>query len=170
VRKPAILSVLLFFFSLLISVHAHALVQGHVTDSNQNPIVGARVTFTEESSPYTSYSAYTNKDGFYQIDFSVSVSEDVLVSFELGQNYPNPFNPSTTIPFSLDTSSHISLTVYNIMGQKVATVLANHMSAGNHSVNWNGMDDQGNHVSSGIYFYRLKAGNSVSTGKMMLVR
>jgi len=78
-------------------------------------------------------------------------------SFALQQNYPNPFNPSTAIKFSVPENSKITLTVYNLLGQ-IIKVLANEVvNPGNYSFIWNGTDNSGLNVSSGIYFYELKA-------------
>jgi len=78
-------------------------------------------------------------------------------SFSLKQNYPNPFNPTTNIEFSLPVSSDVKLNVFNILGQEVSTLLNQEMSAGNHTVVWNALDNSGRKLSSGIYFYMLKA-------------
>lgn len=90
--------------------------------------------------------------------------------FELAQNYPNPFNPSTTIDFSLPQTGHVTLEVINVMGQKVRTLIDDVRSSGSHSVVWNGDDDAGSPVATGMYFYRLTAGENISTKKMSLVK
>lgn len=91
---------------------------------------------------------------------SVESSEDLIPSeFTLSQNYPNPFNPSTKINFTLPQTSDIKLTVYNLLGQTVKVLIDNQMNAGSHSVLWNADDNFGNKVSSGVYFYELKAGS-----------
>ncbi|MEW5925587.1 MAG: T9SS type A sorting domain-containing protein, partial [Candidatus Zixiibacteriota bacterium] len=86
-------------------------------------------------------------------------------AFSLGQNRPNPFNPITEINFSLPVSCQVSLDVYNIAGQKVASVADGQFEAGHHSVIWDASSQ-----ASGIYFYRLKAGEFVETRKMMLLK
>jgi hypothetical protein len=86
-------------------------------------------------------------------------------SFELSQNYPNPFNPSTKIDFKLSKASDVKMTVYNVLGQQVATLLNEHMSAGSQSVVFDASK-----LSSGVYFYRLDAGNFSSIKKMMLLK
>lgn len=83
----------------------------------------------------------------------------------LHQNYPNPFNPMTVISYSLPEAAHVSLDVYNILGQKVATLVNARQEAGNHSVQWNG-----EHCSSGIYFYRISTDQAVETKKMLLLK
>ncbi|MBN2104038.1 aryl-sulfate sulfotransferase [bacterium] len=88
----------------------------------------------------------------------------------LMNNYPNPFNPATTICFSLPETSHIELKVYIITGQEVTTLVNKRMSAGVHQVIWNGKNDFGTLSPSGLYIYKLKAVNSVKTGKMILLR
>lgn len=90
--------------------------------------------------------------------------------FALGQNYPNPFNPSTEIEFSLPVRSHVTLTVFNLLGQEVRVLTDETLSAGEHRVTWDGSDRQGNQVASGAYFYRLTAGSSTQTKKMVLVK
>ena len=85
-------------------------------------------------------------------------------------SYPNPFNPSTTISFTLPESGHVKLTVYNLAGQKVWTLADEPMVAGNHTVVWDGRDDAGVAVASGVYFTLLTAGGTVVTSKMVLVK
>ena len=89
-----------------------------------------------------------------------SIEEDKEVlpkEFSLAQNYPNPFNPSTRIEYSLPASADVELTVFNILGQQVALLLNQEQSAGTHSITWNAEDSNGLKLSSGIYFYKLKA-------------
>jgi hypothetical protein len=88
----------------------------------------------------------------------VEDSEPALItSYNLEQNYPNPFNPSTVITYSLPFTSVVNLVVYNILGETVKTLVSSEMTAGRHSVNWNGEDNSGAKVSSGVYFYELRA-------------
>jgi hypothetical protein len=95
----------------------------------------------------------------------VRASEGLIPSvFALDQNYPNPFNPSTIIPFALPKSGMVSLRIYNSLGQVVATLVDGHKEAGFHQVQWH------SGVPSGIYFYRLQAGDYVETKKMVLLR
>ncbi|MHB9028571.1 MAG: right-handed parallel beta-helix repeat-containing protein, partial [Candidatus Latescibacterota bacterium] len=108
--------------------------------------------------------------GAYEYPQRIGVEEQSPVSFALLPNYPNPFNPTTTISFSLQKEDQTELTVYDITGRKVQTLLAQKMSAGEHSVVWDGRDDKGKPVSSGVYFTRLAAGKRIATGKMLLIR
>jgi sugar lactone lactonase YvrE len=95
-------------------------------------------------------------------------SQDKLTGYNLLQNYPNPFNPETTIEFNLASSGNISLSVYNTLGQEIKLLFSGYYNAGRHRIRWNGKDSEGNNVSSGVYFYKLKTGNSFLTGKMLL--
>jgi hypothetical protein len=90
--------------------------------------------------------------------------------FELSQNYPNPFNPTTMIKFNLKKSMHIKLTVYNMLGQKVKTLVDQKMLAGSHITTWNGQDDNGKILASGIYYYRLETESFKTTKKMVLMK
>jgi phosphodiesterase/alkaline phosphatase D-like protein len=90
--------------------------------------------------------------------------------FGLSQNYPNPFNPSTKIKYQLARDSHVSLTVYDILGQKVRTLINELQQAGYYNITWDGNNDAGNKASSGIYIYRLQSGNFIKTLKMNLLK
>ncbi|MBC8416328.1 MAG: T9SS type A sorting domain-containing protein [Candidatus Cloacimonetes bacterium] len=86
-------------------------------------------------------------------------------------NYPNPFNPSTTITYSLNKDSKVTLEIYNIKGQKVRTLVNKEQPAGNYKTIWNGKDDNDRSIASGIYFYKMKAGGRyTSTKKMILLK
>ncbi len=98
-------------------------------------------------------------------------SADVLPEhFALAQNYPNPFNPDTRIEFSLPQSSHVTLAVYDILGRKVAILADDQFDAGKHEVTWNGKNELSQQVASGVYFYRMKAGDFEQSRKMLLVK
>ena len=108
---------------------------------------------------------------FSTVSLSLSgASEGLPTSFALEQNYPNPFNPGTWLRFGLPTASTVNLTVYNLLGQEVSTVISGELEAGVHSVYWDGSSSAGHQVSSGIYFYRLEANDFVATKKMMLLK
>ncbi|RLC52393.1 MAG: hypothetical protein DRH79_04930 [Candidatus Cloacimonadota bacterium] len=96
----------------------------------------------------------------------------IPVTTKLHNNYPNPFNPSTTISFELNTevTDITELVIYNVKGQKVKQLIRDHLSAGQHSIIWNGEDNSNKPVSSGIYFYQLKAGDVIQTKKMILMK
>ncbi len=91
-------------------------------------------------------------------------------AFELSQNYPNPFNPTTTIHFSLPTAGHVNVTIYNMLGETVNTLVDGYKTAGAYHVQWDGADNMGQAVPSGVYFYSMKNGPHNITKKMMLVK
>jgi hypothetical protein len=88
----------------------------------------------------------------------------------LNSNYPNPFNPSTTISFDLARSGKARLSVFNVKGQLVKELVDGDLAPGTHRITWNGLDAGGRGVSSGVYFYRLEAGDYVSTRKMLMIK
>ncbi len=157
-------------FFLAIATPCLASVTGTVTDTTGSPVSGALVTFTDESNADNKFSAYTNEDGTYSISLTpVSVKEETPATFQLQQNYPNPFNPSTTIPFSLNEAGFVNLSVYNITGQKVRTLVESYHSVGSYIVTWNGLDVSGKSAAAGIYIYQLKCGDAVESRKMLLL-
>ncbi|PWB71358.1 hypothetical protein C3F09_07975, partial [candidate division GN15 bacterium] len=86
------------------------------------------------------------------------------------QNFPNPFNPQTTVGFDLPQAEHVTLTVYNLLGQRIRTLADGDFDAGHQSVMWDGRGDNGDAVASGVYLYRLEAGSYVATKKMLLLK
>jgi hypothetical protein len=101
---------------------------------------------------------------------SNETSGSVPSQFELRQNYPNPFNPSTVISFQLPVSGKARLAIYNIAGQLIRTLLDGSAAAGAHAVSWDGRDARGQIVASGVYVYKLEAGEFVETRKMSFLR
>ena len=102
---------------------------------------------------------------------SVDDQQSVPVVFALNQNYPNPFNPSTQISFDIPEASElVSLSVYNILGQNINTLVSGSMNAGRYTQEWDATDELGSPVASGIYFYELRSSNFVSRKKMLLIR
>ncbi|MDH3252998.1 MAG: T9SS type A sorting domain-containing protein [Ignavibacteria bacterium] len=96
---------------------------------------------------------------------SVGISDELPKDFALGQNYPNPFNPVTTIRFAVPTQSHVTIVTYNILGQIVRRLVDDEMAPGIHSVRFEASD-----LSSGVYFYTMRAGAFSQTRKLMVLR
>jgi uncharacterized delta-60 repeat protein len=90
--------------------------------------------------------------------------------FVLSQNYPNPFNPSTKIEFTLAKSGFVTLQIYDVLGRKVRTLVSEELSSGYKSVNWDGKNEEGKDVASGVYFYQLKVGDFSEPKKMLLLK
>ncbi len=94
----------------------------------------------------------------------------IPVAYELGDNYPNPFNPTTSIQFGVPGGGHVKLVIYNMLGQKVKTLLDDSREAGRYQIVWDGSDDTGRIVGSGMYFYQLRTEKAVLTKKMLLLK
>jgi bacillopeptidase F (M6 metalloprotease family) len=118
---------------------------------------------------------YNNSTGWYIDDINImpyiitgtenSIKHKIPKHFQLSQNYPNPFNPSTTIEFNLPKTCEVTLKVFNILGEEVATLVSDRLSAGSYSYEWDASN-----LASGIYLYRLAAEGYVETKKMMLMK
>jgi photosystem II stability/assembly factor-like uncharacterized protein len=155
---------------------------------------GASGTFTKlidaasNSTAYTDVAVVAGHQYFYRVkgfnantsssysnEANVTVTavregEGIPTAFALMQNYPNPFNPSTTIKFAVPNTSQVAIDVYDLNGQKIATLLNEEKAAGYYSVIWNGKNTNGNDVSSGIYLYSIRAGNFSEVKKMLMVK
>lgn len=109
-----------------------------------------------------------------RINISTDIDDDMNNglpgSFALGQNYPNPFNPTTSINFSLPRQSLVDLSVYNIEGKKVATLITGDYPAGEHSIEWDGTTSSGRPAATGVYFYRLTSESYSDTKKMVMLK
>ncbi|MEA1980687.1 MAG: T9SS type A sorting domain-containing protein, partial [candidate division Zixibacteria bacterium] len=109
------------------------------------------------------------KPGIINIQIATAIDDDsnlgLPTEYSLTQNYPNPFNPTTTIEFSLPKASNVKLVVYNVLGQKVSSLIDEFMSAGVHSVEFDGKNNP-----SGIYFYRLEHEKGAETKKMVMIK
>ncbi|MBD3168560.1 MAG: T9SS type A sorting domain-containing protein [candidate division Zixibacteria bacterium] len=158
----------------------------HWPDGNTGdpmPTVGA-----DDSSPidqrswwYNNANGYWTQMTFYDWMMRVELTDDISgvddgmhsalpERYRLYQNYPNPFNPATTIVYDLANDSDVKLSVYNLMGQRVKTLVDGGQKAGSYSVKWDGVDDSGHPVSSGVYFYRLQTGDYDAARQMMLLK
>jgi hypothetical protein len=109
-------------------------------------------------------------DGRFVEVSMATAGPELPTGFELSQNYPNPFNPETTIEFALPAAARVELTVFNVLGQQVNTLISGDCPAGVNRIVWNGTDQGGQAAASGIYLYRLSAGETVLTRKMMLLK
>ena len=103
---------------------------------------------------------------------STSVADDGITpqDFALFNNYPNPFNPETTIRYQIPQQVRVNLSIINASGQKIVTLVNEDQPAGYYSVNWQGKDDNGNSVASGVYFFQLRAKSFFKVNKMLLLR
>lgn len=117
------------------------------------------------SGKYTYRLKQIDDNGTYKYSGEIEATANVPSAFKLNQNYPNPFNPSTSIKFNLPKASFVNLTIYNVLGAQVATLVNEKLEPGTYTKNFNA-----NNLSSGVYFYRLTAGNIVITKKMSLLK
>jgi len=98
------------------------------------------------------------------------LSNNTPNAFALAQNYPNPFNPTTSIHYNLRQNSRVEMVVYNLLGKKIATLVNTDQNAGSYQITWDGTDMYGNQAASGVYFYKILAGDFVDMKKMILIR
>ncbi len=115
----------------------------------------------------------TVNDANVTVEPIVSIGNEPLApvtTFDLFQNFPNPFNPETVISYQLPASANVELTVFNLLGQPVRTLVQAPQAGGRYQVKWDGRNEKGAAVASGLYLYRLRAGSFVETRKMMLMR
>ena len=116
-----------------------------------------------------SLAAKVNKTGSLALFYNPE-HEFLPRSIELSQNYPNPFNPTTTIRFGLPDEGKVKLVIYNVLGQKVKELLNESRGAGYHTVMWNGRNETGQQVSSGLYIYRIESAKGAESKKMLLIK
>jgi len=132
-------------------------------DGNNDIIVGSKkeiIDGVEKSLLWVLTEEYTNvEDNLNEVYSALEVS-----------NYPNPFNPVTTINFCLPSDSKVSIDIFNIKGQRVVTLKNEYLTAGDHSIVWNGKDESNNDVSSGVFFCRVEAGTKSATNKLLLLK
>ncbi len=112
----------------------------------------------QETDAYSSYTSVEDEIG------------SIPNQYVLNQNYPNPFNPVTTITYTLAKSGKVKLDIYNVLGQKVRTLIDGNATAGLHVDQWNGLDNNGKKVASGVYFYKLEAGEFTAIKKMIMIK
>ncbi len=106
-----------------------------------------------------------DNDGQFEYSKTIEVDFGAPKKFELSQNYPNPFNPTTTISYNLPEAANVKLTIFNLLGQEIKTLVNEFKEAGVHTLNFNASE-----LNSGLYIYKLQAGSQVQTKKMTLIK
>ena len=161
---------------LLVSVQASPVsppvISGHVRLPDGSPVAGAQVVLFDVADLRRGPvgQATTDEAGTFALPLTAGGGAWVLPqAVALGQNYPNPFNPSTLIPYQLSATSPVRLEVFNVLGQRVATLVDGQQGAGSYVARWDGTDAAGRATASGVYFYRLTVAGAHQTGKMVLV-
>ncbi|MFC1555718.1 T9SS type A sorting domain-containing protein [candidate division KSB1 bacterium] len=149
------------------------LIYGSVFDDYGLPVTNATLTFTNEDDTIITHVCTTSVDGNYQFSLAVSSVKEELTTipndFALMQNYPNPFNPATIIPFVIERSSHVNLSVYNILGQHIKTLISDTYPPGQHFIQWDGTNNRDYGVSAGVYIYRIVVDRRMQAKKMLLI-
>ena len=124
----------------------------------------------QQGSPLNGYfDNFVKKDVVTSVEREIN-SEVVPQEFTLKQNYPNPFNPTTNISYQTKSAGQVSLVIYDILGSKVKTLVSQNQAQGYYTVTWNGRNDFGVKVNSGVYLYTLKAGQLLESKKMILMK
>ena len=157
---------------LSVSVGAEPLLEGRVRLLSGQPAVGVQVRLFDLTDLRRFVGTTTDETGHFALSlqaFSTDKGTALPTSFSLGQNYPNPFNPSTIIPYQIPVSTHVRLEVFNLLGQRLATLVDAERSAGTYTAQWDGTDAAGRAVGAGVYIYRLSGGGVTVSRRMVLV-
>ena len=160
------------FIGLVLSMHvgAEPLLEGRVRLSSGQPAVGVQVRLFDLTDLRRFVGTTTDETGHFALSLQTFSRGTALpTDFALGQNYPNPFNPSTIIPYQLPTAGHVRLEVFNMLGQRLATLVNAEQSAGLHTEQWDGTDAAGRAMGAGVYIYRLSSGGMTESRRMVLV-
>ena len=137
---------------LSVSVSAEPLLEGQVRLESGAPAAGVQVRLFDLTNLHQSVGTTTDETGHFTLSLPASAPGTALPQgFALGQNYPNPFNPSTIIPYQIPTAAHVRLEVFNLLGQRVATLVDAERPAGFHTAQWTATDETGRAVGAGVY-------------------
>ena len=157
---------------LSVSVGAESLLEGRVRLSSGQPAIGAQVRLFDLTALRRFVGTTTDETGHFALPLralSTARGTALPTDFALGQNYPNPFNPSTVIPYQLPVAGHVRLEVFNLLGQRLATLVDGVRSAGVHMAQWDATDAAGRAVGAGVYIYRLSSDDQTQSRRMVLV-
>ena len=156
--------------ALSISVSAEPRIEGQVSLSSGEPAAGVQVRLFDLADLRRSVGATTDENGHFTLSLQAFSGGPALPQgFALGQNYPNPFNPSTIIPYQLPSATHVRLEVFNLLGQRIATLVDAERAAGAHTAQWDGTDAAGRAVGAGVYIYRLLIDGQAASRRMVLI-
>ena len=154
----------------LTAVSAEPLVEGRVRLASGQPVRGAQVLLFDLADPFLPpVAATTDEAGWFALPWEAFPGRAVPERFGLGPNYPNPFNPSTVIPYQLPTGMHVRLEIFNVLGQRLATLVDGRRPAGYHTASWEATDGAGRAVAAGVYLYRLTGPGSQLVRRMVLI-
>ena len=164
----------LFMVSLLglvlsVSVGAEPLLKGRVWLASGPPAAGVQVRLFDLTDLRRFVGTTTDEAGYFALPLATVGGPALPQDFALGQNYPNPFNPSTIIPYQIPTTTHVRLEVFNLLGQRLATLVDGERPAGAHTAQWDATDAAGRAVGAGVYIYRLTGGGHTVSRRMVLI-
>lgn len=160
---------LLALLGFVQAVAAERLVTGQVCLSDGQPVAGAQVALFDLTDLRAGAVARATTDAAGAFALSGRGGRTLPDGFALGPNYPNPFNPSTIIPYQLPVATHVRLEVFNVLGQRVTTLVDGERPGGFHTAVWDATNAAGQAVGAGVYFYRLSSRDALLTGKMVLI-
>ena len=154
-----------------ISASAEPLLEGRVRLESGQPVADAQVQLFDLTDLRRGAiaRAMTDGTGYFALPLAALGGRALPARFALGPNYPNPFNPSTIIPYQLAASSQVRLEVFNLLGQRIATLVDEARPAGFHTATWHATDRAGRAVAAGVYIYRMTVGEERQTGRMVLI-
>ena len=155
--------------SVSVALAEEPTVSGHVRLLDGSAVVGAQVMLFDVSDLRRGAIGQATTDADGQFTLTALGGPALPQGFALGQNYPNPFNPGTVIPYQLATDGYVRLEVFNVLGQRVVTLVDGEQTAGAYTVSWDAKDASGYGVAAGVYIYRLTAGGVSATRRMVLV-
>ena len=161
----------LMAFAASSSAAPQPLVEGQVRLGSGEPVVNAQVAIFDLANLRQGAVAYATTDaaGYFALSVATPTSRIVPQHFALGQNYPNPFNPSTIIPYELAEAAHVRLEIFNLLGQRLATLVDGTRPAGSHTAMWDATDAAGRAVGAGVYIYRMSSEGRSMSRRMVLV-
>ena len=155
----------------VVSASAEPLLEGRVRLASGEPVANAQIAVFDMSALRQGAiaRAMTDGTGYFALPLAALGGPALPAQFALGPNYPNPFNPSTIIPYQIPTATHVRLEVFNVLGQRIATLVNREQSAGAHTAQWNATDAAGRAVGAGVYIYRLSSGGATVSRRMVLI-
>ena len=155
----------------VVSLSAEPLLEGRVRLESGEPVADAQVRIFDMTDLRQGAiaRAMTDGTGYFALPLAALGGRALPARFALGPNYPNPFNPSTIIPYQLAASSAVRLEVFNLLGQRITTLVDGERPAGFHTATWHATDGAGRAAGAGVYIYRMTVGVESQTGRMVLL-
>ena len=152
-----------------VSASAEPLLEGRVWLASGPPAAGVQVRLFDLTDLLRSVGTTTDEAGYFALPLATVGGPALPQDFALGQNYPNPFNPSTIIPYQIPTTTHVRLEVFNLLGQRLATLVDGARPAGAHTAQWDATDAAGRAVGAGVFIYRLTGDGHTVSRRMVLI-